>query len=51
MTKSTEDTDMNELITAMVGRSLENRFPEVDNTAGRCGFVRAAFIYKIRALS
>ena len=34
MTKSTEDTDMNELITAMVGRSLENRFPEVDNTPG-----------------
>ena len=26
MTKSTEDTDMNELITAMVGRSTENRF-------------------------
>ena len=34
MTKTTEDTDMNELITAMVGRSLENRFPEVDNTPG-----------------
>ena len=34
MTKSAEDTDMNELITAMVGRSLENRFPEVDNTPG-----------------
>ena len=34
MTKNTEDTDMNELITAMVGRSLENRFPEVDNTPG-----------------
>ena len=29
-----KDTDMNELITAMVGRSLENRFPEVDNTPG-----------------
>lgn len=34
MTKSTEETDMNELITAMVGRSLENRFPPVDNTPG-----------------
>ena len=27
MTKRSEDTDMNELIAAMVGRSLENRFP------------------------
>ena len=34
MTKSTKDTDMNELITAMVGRSLDNRFPPVDNTPG-----------------
>ena len=34
MTKSTDETDMNELITAMVGRSLENRFPPVDNTPG-----------------
>lgn len=33
-TKSTEDTNMNELITAMVGRSLDNRFPPVDNTPG-----------------
>lgn len=32
MTKSSKDTDMNELIAAMVGRSLENRFPPVDNT-------------------
>ena len=31
MTKSAKDTDMNELIAAMVGRSLENRFPPVDN--------------------
>ena len=31
MTKSSKDTDMNELIAAMVGRSLENRFPPVDN--------------------
>ena len=31
MTKRSEDTDMNELIAAMVGRSLENRFPPVDN--------------------
>ena len=34
MTKSSEDTNMNELISAMVGRSLENRFPPVDNTPG-----------------
>lgn len=32
MTKNSKDTDMNELIAAMVGRSLENRFPQVDNT-------------------
>ena len=32
MTKSSKDTNMNELITAMVGRSLESRFPPVDNT-------------------
>ena len=31
MTKHASDTDMNELIAAMVGRSLENRFPPVDN--------------------
>lgn len=31
MTKRAEDTNMNELIAAMVGRSLENRFPPVDN--------------------
>ncbi len=34
-TKSTKETNMNELITAMVGRSLDNRFPPVDNTPGR----------------
>ena len=32
MTKRSDETDMNELIAAMVGRSLENRFPPVDNT-------------------
>lgn len=31
MTKSTKETNMNELIAAMVGRVLENRFPPVDN--------------------
>lgn len=31
MSKRSEDTDMDELIAAMVGRSLENRFPPVDN--------------------
>lgn len=31
MTKKVSDTNMNELISAMVGRSLDNRFPPVDN--------------------
>ena len=35
MTKDIKDTNMDELITAMVGRSLENRFPPVDNTPGK----------------
>ncbi len=34
LTKPSVETDMNELITAMVGRSLESRFPTVDNTPG-----------------
>ena len=34
MTKRTTETNMNELISAMVGRSLDNRFPPVDNTPG-----------------
>ena len=34
MTKDSKDTDMNELIAAMVGRSLDNRFPPVDNEPG-----------------
>ena len=34
MTKNAKDTNMNELITAMVGRSLESRFPPVDNQPG-----------------
>ncbi|MGM0174180.1 sugar ABC transporter ATP-binding protein [Enterococcus sp. DIV0800] len=33
-TKATNETNMNELITAMVGRSLDNRFPPVDNAPG-----------------
>ncbi len=35
MTKECKDTDMNELISAMVGRSLDNRFPPVDNSPER----------------
>ena len=35
MTKKTKDTTMNELISAMVGRSLDKRFPDVDNVPGR----------------
>ena len=34
MTKESKDTNMNELIAAMVGRSLDNRFPPVDNVPG-----------------
>ena len=34
MTKGSKETDMNELIAAMVGRSLDNRFPPVDNEPG-----------------
>ena len=34
LTKETAKTDMNELIAAMVGRTLDNRFPPVDNTPG-----------------
>ena len=34
MTKDRKDTNMNELISGMVGRSLDNRFPPVDNTPG-----------------
>ena len=35
MTKNTKETNMNELISAMVGRSLDNRFPPVDNVPGK----------------
>ena len=35
MTKDTSETNLDELIAAMVGRSLENRFPPVDNTPGK----------------
>ena len=34
LTKPARETDMNELIAAMVGRALDNRFPPVDNTPG-----------------
>ena len=34
LTKPTKETDMNELIAAMVGRSLDKRFPDVDNVPG-----------------
>ncbi|WP_194610846.1 sugar ABC transporter ATP-binding protein [Clostridium vitabionis] len=34
MSKPTKETNMNELVAAMVGRSLDNRFPPVDNTPG-----------------
>ncbi len=34
MTKPTGETNMNEIISAMVGRSLDQRFPPVDNVPG-----------------
>ena len=34
LAKHIHDTNMNELISAMVGRSLEKRFPDVDNEVG-----------------
>jgi methyl-galactoside transport system ATP-binding protein len=34
VTSETKKTDMNQLIAYMVGRSLANRFPAVDNTPG-----------------
>ena len=34
LTKETKGTNMNELIAAMVGRTLDNRFPPVDNKPG-----------------
>lgn len=34
LSKAVESTDMNELISAMVGRSLDKRFPDVDNVPG-----------------
>lgn len=34
MSKPTKETNMNELISAMVGRSLDKRFPPVDNLPG-----------------
>ncbi len=34
MTKPIKETTMNEIISAMVGRSLDKRFPDVDNTPG-----------------
>ena len=34
MTRAIKDTNMDQLIRAMVGRSLGNRFPPVDNTPG-----------------
>lgn len=33
-TKSVKDTNMDDLISAMVGRSLDKRFPDVDNAPG-----------------
>ncbi len=38
MTKKCSETNMNELISAMVGRSLDNRFPPVDNEPGEVIF-------------
>lgn len=44
MTKPVKETNMNELIAAMVGRSLEKRFPDVDNEPGD-------YIFEVKNLS
>jgi len=44
MTKPIKDTTMNEIISAMVGRSLDKRFPDVDNNPGEV-------IFKVEKLS
>ncbi len=44
MTKDTKQTSMNELIAAMVGRSLEKRFPDVDNAPGD-------YIFEVKGLT
>lgn len=35
LSKSIKETNMNELISAMVGRSLDKRYPDVDNIPGK----------------
>ena len=44
LTKDTKTTGMNELISAMVGRSLEKRYPDVDNVPGD-------YIFEVKALT
>ena len=44
MTKPIKETNMNVLIAAMVGRSLEKRFPDVDNEPGD-------YIFEVKNLS
>lgn len=34
LNKSTSETNMNEIVSAMVGRTLDKRFPEIDNEPG-----------------
>ena len=42
--KDTKTTEMNELISAMVGRSLEKRYPDVDNVPGD-------YIFEVKGLT
>lgn len=44
LAKGTKETEMNELISAMVGRSLEKRFPDVDNVPGD-------YIFEVKGLA
>ena len=44
MIKDTKTTGMNELISAMVGRSLEKRYPDVDNVPGD-------YIFEVKGLT
>lgn len=51
MTKDSKDTNMGELITAMVGRSLESRFPAGGQYPRGSDLVHPASVHQICALS
>lgn len=51
MTKDSKDTNMGELITAMVGRSLESLLPAGGQYPRRSDLVHPASVHQICALS